>query len=63
MTMRMYQALEDVGVPVDLHLYPGQDRSLDAGPVFSQAIVDATGLLISRYDSVNTSARPGQYGR
>ena len=49
MSMRMFQALESAGVPADLHLYAGQDHFFDRNPVFSQAVVDAIALFISRY--------------
>ncbi|NQW24295.1 MAG: alpha/beta hydrolase [SAR202 cluster bacterium] len=49
MTMQMYQALENAGIPVDLQLYAGQDHSFDADPQFSRAIVAAIGLFISRH--------------
>jgi acetyl esterase/lipase len=49
MTLRMYQALEGAGVPVDLHLYAGQDHSFDQDPQFCEAIADAIALFIARY--------------
>ena len=49
MTMRMFRALEEAGVPTDLHLYAGQDHFFDRDPKFSQAVVDAIALFISRY--------------
>lgn len=49
MTQRMYRALEDAGVPVDLHLYAGQDHFLDQDPQFCDAISDAIALFIARY--------------
>lgn len=48
-TVRMYQILEDAGVPVDLHLYAGQDHFFDREPNFAQATVDAIALFVSRY--------------
>jgi acetyl esterase/lipase len=48
MTMRMYQALEKAGVPVDLHLYAGQDHSFDQDPQFGEAIADTIALFIAR---------------
>ncbi|MGH8059617.1 MAG: alpha/beta hydrolase fold domain-containing protein, partial [Candidatus Entotheonellia bacterium] len=38
MTMRMYQALEQAGVPVDLYLLAGQDHFFDQEPQFSAAV-------------------------
>jgi acetyl esterase/lipase len=49
MTMRMYQALEQAGVPVDLHLYAGQDHFFDQEPLFCDAIVEAMACFIARY--------------
>ncbi|HEY7494298.1 MAG TPA: prolyl oligopeptidase family serine peptidase, partial [Candidatus Tectomicrobia bacterium] len=49
MTMRMSQALEQAGVPVDLHLYAGQDHFFDQEPQFSAAVADAIALFMARY--------------
>ncbi|MFQ6031084.1 MAG: alpha/beta hydrolase fold domain-containing protein [Dehalococcoidia bacterium] len=49
MTMRIYQALADAGVPADLMLLGGQDHGFDGDSQFSNAIADAMALLISRY--------------
>jgi acetyl esterase/lipase len=49
MTMRMVQALEQAGVPVDLHLYAGQDHFFDQEPQFCDAIADAMAFFIARY--------------
>lgn len=49
MTMAMYQRLEDAGVPVDLHLFAGQDHFFDREPHFACAVTDAMALFISRY--------------
>ena len=49
MTMRMVEALERAGVPVDLHLYAGQDHFFDQEPRFCAAITDAMALFIARY--------------
>ena len=48
-TMAMYQKLEDAGVPVDLHLFAGQDHFFDREPHFYRAVTDAMALFISRY--------------
>jgi acetyl esterase/lipase len=48
-TMRMYQALEQAGVPVDVHLYAGQDHFFDQEPRFCDAIADAMAFFITRY--------------
>jgi acetyl esterase/lipase len=49
MTVRMVQALERAGVPVDLHLYAGQDHFFDQEPAFCDAIADAIALFVARY--------------
>jgi acetyl esterase/lipase len=49
MTMRMVQALEQAGVPVDLQLYAGQDHFFDQEPQFCDAIADAMAFFIARY--------------
>ena len=48
MTMRMYQTLEQAGVPVDLHLFAGQDHFFDREPEFGAAVADAIALFMSR---------------
>jgi acetyl esterase/lipase len=55
MTMRMYQALEQAGVPVDLQLYAGQDHFFDQEPQFCAAISDAMALFIARYVPVRAA--------
>lgn len=49
MTMRMYQALDQAGVAVDLYLLAGQDHFFDQEPQFSAAVADAMALFIARY--------------
>ncbi len=48
-TVRMYDALEDAGVPVDLQLYSRQDHVFDRDDRYSGAIADAMALFIARY--------------
>ena len=48
-TIRFFEKLEQAGVPVDLHLYAGQDHFFDREPHFYQAVADAIALFISRY--------------
>jgi dipeptidyl aminopeptidase/acylaminoacyl peptidase len=55
MTMQMYQALEQAGVPVDLHLYAGQDHFFDQEPQFSTAVADAMACFIARYVPVQAA--------
>lgn len=49
LTVRMYDALEDAGVPVDLQLYSGQDHVFDREDRYSGPIADAMALFIQRY--------------
>jgi acetyl esterase/lipase len=49
MTMRIYQALEQAGVPVDLCLYAGQDHFFDQEAQFCDAIADAMAFFMARY--------------
>jgi acetyl esterase/lipase len=51
----MYQALEQAGVPVDLHLYAGQDHFFDQEPQFSAAVADAMACFIARYVPVQAA--------
>lgn len=48
-TMRFCEKLEKAGVPVDLHLYAGQDHFFDRAPHFYQAVADGIALFIARY--------------
>ena len=48
MTVRMYQALEQAGVPVDLYLYAGQDHFFDQEAQFCAAVADAMAFFITR---------------
>ena len=49
MTTRMYDALDEAGVPVDLHLFAGQDHIFDADSRFSEPIADFIALFVQRY--------------
>jgi acetyl esterase/lipase len=49
MTLRMYQTLEQAGVPVDLHLYAGQDHFFDQEPAFCDVVADAMAFFMARY--------------
>jgi acetyl esterase/lipase len=55
MTLRMYQALEQAGVPVDLQLYAGQDHFFDQEPPFCDAVAHAMALFIARYVPVRVA--------
>jgi acetyl esterase/lipase len=57
-SMRMFQALEDAGVPVDIHLYAGQEHIFDREPMFADAVSDAMALFIERYVPAATRAFP-----
>jgi acetyl esterase/lipase len=48
MTMRMYQALEQAGVPVNLCLYAGQDHFFDQEPQCSAAVADAMAFFLAQ---------------
>ena len=48
-TVRMYDALEAAGVPVDLQLFSGQDHVFDREDMYSVPIADAMALFIKRY--------------
>lgn len=52
-SMRMFQALEAAGVPVDIHLYAGQEHIFDREPVFAEAVSNAMALFIERYVAVD----------
>ena len=52
-TMQFCEKLEQAGVPVDLHLYAGQDHFFDREPHFYQAVADAIALFIARYVPVS----------
>ena len=56
MTLRMFQALEQAGVPTDLVLYAGQDHLFDQDPRFSRAIVEAMDRFLARYLAVPAAA-------
>jgi dipeptidyl aminopeptidase/acylaminoacyl peptidase len=59
MTRAMYDALEQAGAPVDLHLYAGQDHFFDRDPRCSEAVTNAMAFFMARYASapaVATSA-------
>jgi len=55
MTLQMSQALEQAGVPVELHLYAGQDHFFDQEPQFSAAIADAMAFFMARYVPVQAA--------
>ncbi len=55
MTIRMYQALEQAGVPVDLYLLAGQDHFFDQESQFSGAVADAMAFFIARYVPVRVA--------
>ena len=49
MTMRLFAALEEAGVPADLRLFAHQDHMFDGDPQYSSAIVDAMSHFLDRY--------------
>ena len=52
MTMRMFAALEEAGVPTDLRLFAHQRHLFDGDPQFSAAIVEAMAHFLERYIAV-----------
>ena len=48
-TVRMFDALEAAGVPVDLQLYSGQDHVFDREDMYSGPIADSLALFLKRY--------------
>jgi acetyl esterase/lipase len=51
MTVAMYEALKQAGVPVDLHLYAGQDHFFDREPRCGEAVAHAMAFFMGRYAS------------
>ena len=49
MSTRFFDALEEAGVPADLHLYAGQDHIFDREPPFAEAVSSAMALFMERY--------------
>jgi acetyl esterase/lipase len=56
MTRRMSETLEHAGVPVDLHLYAGQDHFFDRDPLCSEAVANAMAFFLARYVQVQAAA-------
>ena len=54
-TPMVLDALEQAGVPVDLHLYAGQDHFFDQEPQFSAAVADAMARFMARYAPVQAA--------
>ncbi len=48
-TVRLDWAMEQAGVPVDLHLFAGQDHLFDQKSRFRDAIAEATPFSVPRY--------------
>ena len=48
-SLRMYEALEQAGVPVELHLYAGQPHAFDAASAFGRQCVEIIRLFLGRY--------------
>ena len=49
MTVAMYEALEQAGVPVDLQLYAGQEHFFDREPQGGEAVANAMAFFMARY--------------
>lgn len=45
----LFEALEANGVPVELHLYAGQEHIFDREPAFAEAVCSAMTLFMDRY--------------
>ena len=56
MTLRMFAALEQAGVPTDLKLLAGEGHMFDGNPEFSAAIVEAMTLFLGRYVAAPATA-------
>ena len=56
MTLRMFAALEQAGVPTDLKLLAGEGHMFDGNPQFSAAIVEAMTLFLGRYVAAPATA-------
>ena len=48
-SIRMYEALEHAGVPVELHIYAGQPHAFDATPEFGRQCASVMRLFLDRY--------------
>ncbi len=48
-SMRMYDALDKAGVPVELHMYAGQPHAFDSAPRLGRQVADVMAGFIERY--------------
>lgn len=48
-SLLMYRALDDLDVPVELHMYAGQPHAFDAEPAFARQCADVMRLFLTRY--------------
>lgn len=48
-SVRMFEALETAGVPVELHLYAGQPHAFDSASAFGRQCAQVMHLFLSRY--------------
>jgi acetyl esterase/lipase len=48
-SMLMSRALDELQVPVELHMYAGQPHAFDAEPVFARQCADVMSLFLARY--------------
>ena len=48
-SVRMYEALEQAGVPAELHIYAGQPHAFDAAPDFGRQCASVMRLFLDRY--------------
>lgn len=48
-SLRMFEALQEAGVPAELHLYAGQPHAFDSAPAFGRQCAQIMHLFLSRY--------------
>jgi acetyl esterase/lipase len=48
-SVRMFEALQEAGVPVELHLYAAQPHAFDAAPAFGRQCAQIMRLFLERY--------------
>jgi acetyl esterase/lipase len=58
-SMRMYEALVEVGVPTELHIYAEQPHAFDAEPKFGRQVAAEMLLFLERYVPAREAAEAG----
>lgn len=56
-SIRLYEALEEAGVPVELHLYAGQPHAFDSASAFGRQCAQIMDLFLRRYGGPEENAR------